>query len=82
MSSYIPQLIALVNREHITHEVVNVSCKSNSLTLVLAVDCLNQIMDIFPASCSTVINNNGIQAFSQRITNNEWGFMDLPETCI
>lgn len=42
--------------------------------------CLNNIMDIFPASCATIINNGGIGAFSSRIQS--FDFIDLAESAL
>ena len=42
--------------------------------------CLNNLMDIFPNCCSTIINNTGIQAFSSRIQS--FDFIDLAESGI
>ena len=47
----------------------------------MAVQCLTNLMDIFPSICNSIINHGGVKCFSDLLEGN-MGFIDLNEACI
>ena len=51
------------------------------LTIVFAVQCLTNLMDIFANICNSVVNHGGVRALCE-VLEKSMGFIDLNEACI
>jgi len=51
------------------------------MSLVFAIQCLTNLMDIFPNICNNIVKNGGVKFFAQ-VLERSMGFIDLNEACI
>ena len=51
------------------------------MSLVFAIQCLTNLMDIFPNICNNIVKNGGVKCFAQ-VLERSMGFIDLNEACI
>lgn len=49
--------------------------------LVFAIQCLTNLMDIFPNICNNIVTQGGVKCFAQ-VLERSMGFIDLNEACI
>ena len=49
--------------------------------IVFAIQCLTNLMDIFPTICNTIVNHGGVKCLAE-VLERSLGYIDLNEACI
>jgi hypothetical protein len=86
IDQYIPALIEIVKKPEMTdisNEINrNLIYQSHLiLIIVFAVQCLTNLMDIFPTICNSIVSHGAVKALCD-VMERSMGFIDLSEACI
>ena len=84
VDQFIIALIDILKRPQESEFTNEINSKHNfdkKLLIVFSIQCLTNLMDIFPNICNSIVTHGGVKQLAQ-VLERSMGFSDLTESCI